>query len=285
VKNTLLWRYRVGITSGLLMILALNLVSIGVKPTDLAQRPVTVMLSALTPVQDTLNSFAHGSTGFVRNYFDLVNVRRDNERLNAQLAQTKSDQSRLVELETENRHLSDLLDLKDALGGGDAVGANVIGSDASGLARTLLLGQGSSAGVKPGMAVLSFQGVVGKIIATSAHASRVLLIDDHNAALDAFDQRTRTRGIVAGIVDDGLTMKYVDRSQEVRPTDVIVTSGLDGIFPRGLLIGTIKTVKAEGPGMFLNVAISPAVDFRSLEQVLIIKQMPESIDTTTKAKG
>jgi len=267
------------------MLLALNLVSIGVKPTDFAQRPVTVMMTAITPVQDTLNSFAHGSTGFVRNYFDLVNVRRDNERLKAQLAQTKSDQSRVVELETENRHLSDLLDLKDALGGGNAVGANVIGSDANGLAHTLMLGQGSSAGVMPGMAVLSFRGVVGKIIATSANASRVLLIDDHNAALDAFDQRTRTRGIVAGIVDDGLTMKYVDRSQEVRPSDVIVTSGLDGIFPRGLLVGTIKSVKGEGPGMFLNVAISPAVDFRSLEQVLIIKQMPESIDTQPKAKG
>ena len=285
MKNTLLWRYRVGFTSGLLMIFALNLLSIGVKPTDLAQRPVTVMLTALTPVQDTLNSFAHGSTGFVRNYFDLVNVRRENERLKAQLAQTRSDQNRLVELQTENRSLHDLLELKDALGGGDAVGANVIGSDASGLARTLLLSQGSSVGVKPGMAVLSFQGVVGKIIATSAHASRVLLIDDHNAALDAFDQRTRTRGIVAGIVDDGLTMKYVDRSQEVRPADVIVTSGLDGIFPRGLLVGTIKTVKGEGPGMFLNVAITPAVDFRSLEQVLIIKQIPESIDTNPKAKG
>jgi len=85
VKNTFLWRYRVGITSGLLMLLALNLVSIGVKPGDFAQRPVTVVMTALTPVQDTLNSFAHGSTGFVRNYFDLVNVRRDNERLTDRL--------------------------------------------------------------------------------------------------------------------------------------------------------------------------------------------------------
>ena len=88
------------------------------------------------------------------------------------------------------------------------------------------------------MAVLSFQGVVGKVIAVSPNAARVLLIDDHNSALDSFDQRTRARGIVAGVVDDGITMKYVERSQDVRPGDVIVTSGLDGIFPRGLLIGT-----------------------------------------------
>jgi rod shape-determining protein MreC len=70
-------------------------------------------------------------------------------------------------------------------------------------------------------------------------------------------------------------MKYVERSQDVRPGDVIITSGLDGIFPRGLLIGTIKGVSGEGPGMFLNVTIAPAVDFRGLEQVLVITQMPE----------
>src|ERR1700694_164159 len=228
------------------MILSLHLISVGVKPGDMASRPVGVMLTALSPVQAAIDSVAHGSTGFVRNYFDLVNVRRDNERLRAELALMKTNQSRLVELETENRHLSDLLDLKDVLGG-DSIAANVIGSDANGLARTLVISQGTSNGVRPGMAVLSFQGVVGRVIASSPHASRVLLIDDHNSALDTFDQRTRTRGIVAGIVDDGLTMKYVERSQDVHPGDVIVTSGLDGIFPRGLLIGTIRNVRGEGP--------------------------------------
>jgi rod shape-determining protein MreC len=201
-------------------------------------------------------------------------VRRENERLTAELAAMRTNQSRLVELETENRHLSDLLSLNDALGGG-SLAANVIGSDANGLARTLVIAQGSSSGLRRDMAVLSFQGVVGKIIAVSPHASRVLLIDDHNSALDAFDQRTRARGIIAGIVDDGITMKYVERSQDVRPGDVIITSGLDGIFPRGLLIGTIKGVHGEGPGMFLNVTITPAVDFRGLEQVLVVTQMPE----------
>ncbi len=86
-----------------------------------------------------------------------------------------------------------------------SIAANVIGSDANGLARTLVISGGSDDRMQPGMAVLSFQGVVGKVIAVSPRASRVLLIDDHNSALDAFDQRTRARGIVAGIVDDGIT--------------------------------------------------------------------------------
>jgi rod shape-determining protein MreC len=274
VKGTLLWRNRVGLTSGLLMILALHLISTGVKPGSIVLRPAVATLAALSPVQGAINGLAENSTGFVRNYFDLVNVRRDNERLKSELALMRTNQSRMVELETENKHLADLLSLNDALGG-NSIAANVIGSDANGLARTLVINQGSSSGLRVDMAVLSFQGVIGKTIAVSPHASRVLLIDDHNSALDAFDQRTRARGIVAGIVDDGITMKYVERSQDIRPDDVIITSGLDGIFPRGLLVGSIKSVSGEGPGMFLNVTIAPAVDFRSLEQVLVITQMPE----------
>jgi rod shape-determining protein MreC len=279
VKGTVLWRYRVGLTSAVLMMLSLHLISSGVKPGDMASRPLGITLTVLSPLQAAINDLAHGSTGFVRNYFDLVDVRRDNERLKAELALMKTNQSRLAELETENRHLSELLDLRDVLGG-NSIAANVIGSDANGLARTLVIGQGAASGLRLGMAVLSVQGVVGKIIAVSPHASRVLIIDDHNSALDSFDQRTRTRGIVAGVVDDGLTMKYVERSQDVRPGDVIVTSGLDGIFPRGLLIGAIKSVTGEGPGLFLNVAITSAVDFRGLDQVLVVTQMPEQPDST-----
>ena len=110
----------------------------------------------------------------------------------------------------------------------------------------------------------------------------MLLIDDHNSALDGFDQRTRARGIVAGIVDDGLILKYADRSQDIQPGDTVVTSGLDGIFPRGLLVGTIQSVRREGPGLFLGVKITPAVDFRQLEQVLILTEPPPRLEDTAK---
>ena len=189
--------------------------------------------------------------------------------------------TRLAELEAENRHLGELLELKDVLGT-SAVAANVIGSDATGLSRTLVVNSGSSNGLRPGMAVLSNTGVVGKIIATSPHAARVLLIDDHNSALDGFDQRSRARGVVAGLVDDGLILKYADRSEDIRTGDTIVTSGLDGIFPRGLLVGTIKSVHREGPGLFLSVSIAPAVEFRGLEQVLIVTQPPPHLDDSSK---
>jgi len=79
------------------------------------------------------------------------------------------------------------------------------------------------------------------------------------------------------VVDDGLTMKYVDRADDIKEGDAAVTSGLDGIFPRGLLVGHVSRVRREGPGLFLTVEIKPAVDFRRLEQVLVVTQQPPKV--------
>lgn len=265
----------------MLLVLSLHLVSTGVHPGDLAARPQSMFLEILRPIDAALARVSEGARSIVNGYFELIHVREDNVRLRSELAQVTNDRARLAELEAENQHLSELLELRDVLGL-HAVAANVIGSDATGLSHTLILSAGSSNGLKPGMAVLSNQGVVGKIIAISPHASRVLLIDDHNSALDGFDQRSRARGIVAGMVDEGLILKYVDRSQDLKSGDAIVTSGLDGIFPRGLLVGTVKSVHREGPGLFLSVGITPGVDFRSLEQVLIVTQQPPHLDDKVK---
>ena len=265
----------------MLLVLSLHLVTTGVHPGDLAARPQSMFLEILRPIDAALARVSESARSIVNGYLELVHVREENVRLRTELARVTSDQARLAELEAENQHLSELLELRDVLGL-HAVAANVIGSDATGLSHTLILSAGSSNGLRPGMAVLSNQGVVGKIIAISPHASRVLLIDDHNSALDGFDQRSRARGIVAGVVDEGLILKYVDRSQDLRSGDAIVTSGLDGIFPRGLLVGTIKTVHREEPGLFLSIGITPGVDFRSLEQVLVVTQQPPQLDDKIK---
>jgi rod shape-determining protein MreC len=277
MRGTFLWRNRVLLTSGVLLILSLHLISTGVHPGDLAARPESAFLAVISPVTGTFTHLSDGASSVTRDYVDLIHVRSENALLRNELAKVKSDQARLAELEVENKHLGELLALRDALGT-NAVAANVIGSDANGIQRTLVLASGSSNGLSPGMAVLANEGVVGKIIAVSPNASRVLMIDDHNSALDGFDQRTRARGIVAGLVDDGVIMKYADRSQDIRTGDSIVTSGLDGIFPRGLLVGTIKSVRRDGAGLFLGVKITPAVDFRQLEQVLILTQPPPHLD-------
>jgi rod shape-determining protein MreC len=257
------------LTTGLLLLLALHLLSIGVRPDARANKPSLVLMEAVKPLLVVESDLADDASGFLRNYFDLVGVRQENLRLQQQLSQLEGQRRQMVELEAENRHLADLLELRDALGT-TAIAANVIGSDATGLSRTLMLSEGDRLGLQRDMAVISTDGVVGKLIAVSHDAARVLLISDHNSALDALDQRSRARGIIAGVVEDGLTMKYVDRTEDIKPTDMIVTSGLDGVFPRGLLVGSVARVSQEGPGLFLNVEVKAAVDFRALEQVMIL---------------
>jgi len=275
VKNYFLWRNRVPITGAVLLLISAHFLWSGVLPDQRAARPRGLVMEALAPLQVAAARLADGGAGIFHDYFDLVGVQRENARLRAELAREETQRARLAELEAENLHLSDMLELKQALALNSAA-ANVIGGDASGLARTLVLAGGAGQGFEAGMAVLSTEGVVGKLIAVGPSSSRVLLINDHNSALDAFDQRSRVRGIVAGVVDDGLVMKYVDRSEDVKSGDTIVTSGLDGIFPRGLLVGEVTSVVREGPGLFLTVNIAPAADFRRLEQVLVITQrMPQ----------
>ena len=272
------------LTGSALIVLSLYLMTAGVRQGDRVGAPARGMLEVLRPVEAGTANFGAGLRSIYHDYLNLVQVRQENERLIAELARVKAEQARMAELEAENRHLTELLELRDVLGA-DAIAANVIGSDATGISHTLILGQGSASGLRPGMAVLSNEGVVGRIIETSPHASRVLLIDDHNSALDGFDQRSRARGIIAGLVDDGVIMKYVDRSQDIKAHDTIVTSGLDGIFPRGLLVGTVSGVHREGPGLFLVVQLSPAVSFRELEQVLVVRQQKPPLAADQRAEG
>jgi rod shape-determining protein MreC len=270
----------VALTTGLLLLLALHLLSTGVRPDARANKPSLLLMEALKPVLTAESQIANEGGDFLHNYLELVGVRQENLRLKQHLAQLQGQQRHMAELEAANRHLADLLELREALAT-PAIAANVIGSDATGLSRTLMLSAGDGQGVQRGMAVISIDGVVGKLITVSHDAARVLLINDHNSALDAFDQRSRARGIIAGVVEDGLTMKYVDRTEDVRAGDMIVTSGMDGIFPRGLLVGTVSRVSQEGPSLFLNVEVRAAVNFRELEQVMILTaRTPLSVENS-----
>ena len=271
MKNYYLWRNRVPITGAVLLLISAHFLWSGVQPDQRVAKPRSLVMEALAPFQAAAAHLTEGGSGIIHDYVDLVGVQQENTRLRAELAREETQRARLAELEAETLHLSDMLELKQALALKSAA-ANVIGADASGLARTLVLEGGSNQGFEAGMAVLATEGVVGKLIAVGPSSSRVLLINDHNSALDAFDQRSRIRGIVAGMVDDGLVMKYVDRSEDVKSGDTIVTSGLDGVFPRGLLVGEVTTVVREGPGLFLTVNLAPAADFRRLEQVLVVTQ-------------
>ncbi len=225
------------------------------------------------PFDAAMARMARTARRIFRSYLDLVGVNQENQRLKTRLSQLDLLEARLAEMEADNQRLSQLLEVRRALSM-NAVAANVIGGDATGMSRTILVDRGERSGLKPGLAVLSEQGVVGKLIAVSRDSSRVLLLEDHNCAADVLDQRSRIHAIVAGAVDDGVVLKYVQRSEDVKPGDRLVTSGLDGVFPRGLLVGTINQVRPQSSGLFLDVRVAPAANFRQLEQVLVLTEQP-----------
>lgn len=271
MKNYFLWRNRVPLLGAVLLLVSVHLIWSGVRPGQRAAKPRGVVMAMLAPVQFAAANLADNAGGIVSDYLDLVHVRQENAHLRNELVREQTERARLAELEVENRHLSNLLELRQALAL-KASAANVIGADASGLAQTIVVEGGTDQGFAAGMAVLATAGVVGKVIAVGPTSSRVLLINDHNSALDAFDQRSRVRGIIAGVVGGGLVMKYVDRADDIKTGDTVITSGLDGTFPRGLLVGQVMAVRRKGPDLFLNVEVAPAADFHSLEQVLVVTQ-------------
>jgi rod shape-determining protein MreC len=207
----------------------------------------------------------------------LVGVETENRELKERLRRLEGEHLRDTEIEFENRRLARLLDFKWEMPS-QVVTARVIGKDASGIFESFTLDRGETDGIKPGMAVVCAEGVVGRIAQSTPHAARVLLISDHNSGVDAIVQRTRARGIVEGAVNRTCSMKYIKRGEEIDVNDVVVTSGLDGIFPKGVLIGRVSGVTRKDFGLFQVAEVAPAVDFSRLEEVLVLTSPPREVN-------
>lgn len=241
-----------------------------------------VFLEGLAPLQG-ITTWATGQVGGVwSRYFVLVGVEAENKNLRERLRALQAEHHRDREIELENQRLQRLLDFHGDLPS-EVVTARVIGKDASGTLQSLTLDRGERDGIRPGMAVVCADGVVGRIAQASPHAARVLLISDHNSGVDALVQRTRARGIVEGSLNASCSMKYIKRSDSVDIDDLVVTSGLDGIFPKGVLIGRVSGVTRKDVGLYQVADVLPAVDFAKLEEVLVLTSSPEEVNAALEA--
>jgi rod shape-determining protein MreC len=223
-------------------------------------------------VQRATTSVVGGVQDSWENYFALQQVRGENERLQQEIAQLRVQMQQERALAQQSRSLQDLLNLRSSLPL-DTTGANVIGAGASAEFRTMTLDKGTSAGLRPDMAVISPSGVVGRVIMPTARASKLQLLIDRNAAAGALVERSRAQGVVVGTGTDRLRLDYVAGTADVKVGDRIVTSGIDGIYPKGFVIGQIESVD-RGPGEFSGIVVRPAVDFTALESVLVVLTPP-----------
>lgn len=227
------------------------------------------MVSFAAPFQELTSRGLTTAEAVWRDYFALVTTARDNQTLRRQLDQALQLTTQYRELELENARLRELLSFKRSLPG-TAIAAEIIGKDPSAWFKTVIVDKGSAAGVQRGLPVVTTRGVVGQIVEVSPHQSKLMLMIDRNSAADALIQRTRARGIVKGASSEECYLDYVLYEDEVRVGDEVVASGFDGVYPKGLLIGTVTAVNFQGSDFFKEVKITPAVDFDQLEDVLII---------------
>jgi rod shape-determining protein MreC len=227
-----------------------------------------VVFGVFSEVQRGANTVTVGVRTSWQNYFALQQVQEENARLKEQISglQIKLQQER--SLAQQSQSLQKLLELKTSTDLATTA-AEVIAGSASPEFRTITIDKGTREGIHPDMAVLSPAGIVGRVIQPSPRAAKVQLLIDRNAAAGALVERTRAQGVVIGTGGDELRMDYVSGSAEVKAGDIVVTSGIDGIYPKGFVIGQIQSVK-RGAGEYSSIVIRPAVDFSALEAVLIV---------------
>ncbi|OFW19543.1 MAG: rod shape-determining protein MreC [Acidobacteria bacterium RIFCSPLOWO2_02_FULL_65_29] len=208
-------------------------------------------------------------------YVGLRQVHADNERLRQRLAETQlalqeqralADRSHGLERLLELRHRTSLR----------TTGAEIIAAGATPDFRTVTIDKGARQGLMTDMAVMAPAGVVGRVIVPSGNAAKVQLLIDRNAAAGAVIERreSRAQGVVVGTGNGRLRMEYVSEIADIVVGDVVVTSGIDGIYPKGFVIGRVEVVEKIGPA-YKQILVRPAVDFSSLEEVLVVLTPPE----------
>ncbi len=257
---------------GLILMIAANIIGLTLssrsRSADLGMGRVGLTL--LAPWQAVLSHSLRAVRDVWATYFALASTARENGRLRQDLAQVQAQNDHFKETAQENQRLRRLLDFQQAVGL-DVLPAEVIGKDPSPWFRSVIIDKGTASGVAKGQPVVTAQGIAGQVTEVAAKYAKVLLIIDQNTAVDTLVQRSRARGMVTGTSDDRCIFKYVMRQDDVHVGDVLIASGLDGVFPKGLRVGSVSAVEQEGPGIFQEVRVAPSVDFATLEEVLVVR--------------
>jgi len=267
--NGFVHRYRVVLSCGFFLVLSLFLAAVNSRAPYRVDPVGVLLLEVMHPLQLGATALSQRAERLWDGYLALWSLRQENVELRRRLETLQGVSQRAVELDLANRRLGKLLALRDELGVA-AVAARVVGRSPTAWVHTVVLDKGERHGISKGMAVLTPEGVVGQVVSVSAHAARVLLISDPNSGVDALVQRTRARGIVAGTIEGGCLLKYIQRGDDVAAGDTVITSGLDGIFPKGQLIGTVARVGKKDSRIFQDVEVILSAELAKVEEVLVV---------------
>jgi len=236
-----------------------------------------VTFGIFSEVQRGVSSTFGGVRSVWNNYVGLRHVKTENDNLKKQLADAQIALQSQRALADRARGLEKLLELRDRVSL-QTTAAEIIGAGASLEFRTVTIDKGTRDGLRPDMPIIAPAGVVGRVVVPSARSAKVQLLVDRNAAAGALIERSRAQGVVVGAGEDRLRLENVSEAADIVAGDVVVTSGIEGIYPKGFVIGTIEAVEKTGPA-YKRITVKPAVDFTSLEEVLVVITPTPAQDT------
>ena len=234
-------------------------------------RPFSFLAGA---VQSGFFSFSDGVRGTTALYLNLIDIKKESQRLKAQNEELQTQLLAMDEVQKENSRLSGLLDFA-AKSKMQMLAARVISRDLLSDHSTIRISKGTHHGLKAGQAVISLSGVVGYIYRPEAFTAQILLITDRYSVIDGIVARSRARGIVEGKGPDACSLRYIEKSEDIQKGDLIVTSGIDNIFPKGFPVATVEEVESKQYAAALRVDLKPIVDPNKLEEVFVITNAAE----------
>jgi rod shape-determining protein MreC len=222
----------------------------------------------LSETQRGISAAVSGVNRFWNGYIVLRRAREENDDLKRRLAAAEIQVQEQRAMADRARGLADLLELRQQLTLTTAAAEIIGGASLVGF-RTVTIDKGTRDGLRADMAVVAPAGIVGRVVTPVGRSAKVQLLVDRNAAAGALVERTRAQGVVIGDGENHLLMEYVSEVAEVLVGDVVVSAGIDGIYPKGFVIGRVESVEKSGPA-YRRITIRPAVDFSALEEVLVV---------------
>ena len=235
--------------------------------------------------EDFFYGFSHGVKSTAGYYVNLLNIKDTNQRVLNENAELKTRLELFKELELENSRLRDLLQFKQK-SKMELVAASVVGRDLVPDHKTLTINKGSDDGLKEGQAVIALKGAVGTIIHAEAKRAHIMLITDRYSVVDGIVQRTRALGIVEGKgTDDVALMKYIDRTTDLKKGDVIVTGGLDKVFPKGFPVAVVQNVEDKAFSVAMKIELKPVIEPTEIEEVFVVLNSHGEDYTLTQAEN
>lgn len=269
----LLARYRRAVILTTALVLSFLLMTLQVRHETVAVTFTRqALLFVVSPFIRVTSATIHGITGTWRDYVDLRTVREENKRLQLETTMLKRRLDQLQDQALETQRLERMLAMRRA-SQAEFLTARVVGKDATNWFKTIVLDRGSLEGIRRNQPALAPDGLVGRVVEVTPTSARVQLLTDPVSAVGGLIQRTRVTGIVSGNLGAGARVRYLPLMADVIVGDEVVTSGMGGVFPKGILIGRIASVERKSGALFQEASLQSAVDLSRLEEVLILTNL------------